>query len=432
MKFSTYFLGCRVNQAEIEFFENKLINLGLEISKDGQADIIIFNTCSVTHKAEKESYRLIKKIFSLNPNSKLFITGCIVPLNKNLIQQVKQKFLNDELKEKENNIFIIPSTQKEKIIQIIQDNLLTDNNYQGIQQKNQLKFKYYIKIQDGCNHFCSFCIIPFTRGRSRSKPPNQVIEEIKQITENLKNNPNHFAEITLTGICLGEYGLDINTTLAKLIKSITSFIPDNCRIRLSSMDIITLDQELIEQLATNPKLCKFLHLSLQSGSNKILKLMKRNYTSEQYLYMINELYKNIPDIGITTDIIVGFPSETEEDFNQTLEVVKQAQFHRIHIFPFSFRPYTYAYQKMQNLKIDHLTIKEREKILTNLSLQQSKNFINQRIGKYYHVLIEENGYGYTDNFIRVKTNLQGIAYRKIKITGIQEEKGNFAVASTEL
>ncbi|MCS7165530.1 MAG: tRNA (N(6)-L-threonylcarbamoyladenosine(37)-C(2))-methylthiotransferase MtaB [Candidatus Calescibacterium sp.] len=430
MKFSTYYLGCRVNQAEIEYFEEKLSKMGLENSKDGKADIIIFNTCAVTHKAEKESFRLIRKVFLSNPDSKLFITGCIVPLNKSLIEQVKQKILPPEYLEKSENIYIIPSTQKEKVIEIIENHLKNTDYFIQNNGSKINRFKYYIKVQDGCNHFCSFCIIPFTRGRSRSKKIEEVQSQIQSIAEIIRSNPQTGAEITLTGICLGEYGLDINTSLAKLLKSILPLIPDNARIRLSSMDIITLDEELMEVIATSDKICKFLHLSLQSGSNRILKLMRRNYTIEQYIEITNYLYKNIPDLGITTDIIVGFPTETDQDFEETLEAIKKVNFHRIHIFPFSFRPYTYAYQTMRHIKIDHQKVKEYEKILTKLSLEQSKKFIKDRIGKYYNVLVEENGYGYTHNFIRVKTNYSGNPkYMNLKITGIEEEKGNFAVAS---
>lgn len=431
MKFSTYYLGCRVNQAEIESFEQKLINLGLEHSKDGKADIIIFNTCAVTHKAEKESYRLIRKVFNSNPESKLFITGCIVPLNKALLDQVKEKIIYPESSQKLENIYIIPSTQKEKVIEIIEKEILKNQNKNNTKSISPIKFKYYIKVQDGCNHFCTFCIIPYTRGRSRSKKIEEVINEISTIASKIRSQPEIGAEITLTGICLGEYGLDIGTSLAKLLKAITPILPDNTRIRLSSMDLITLDNELIEVLASNPKVCKYLHLSLQSGSNRILQLMKRNYTIEQYLSTIEKLYQNIPDLGITTDIIVGFPTETEKDFEQTIEAVKIAKFHRIHIFPFSFRPYTYAYQKMRHIKIDHQQTKHFEKILKNISLQQSKEFINQRINNEYEILVEENGYGYTHNFIRVKTNYKGIpCFKKVKIKGILEEKDNFVVALT--
>lgn len=428
MKFSTYYLGCRVNQAEIESFEDKLVKLGFELSKDGEADILIFNTCAVTHKAEKESYRLIKKIFSLNPNSTLFITGCIVPLNKNLINQVKEKIVgNDSLPE--DKIYIIPSTQKDQIIEIIKKKYIVSNVNNG----KLTRFKYYVKVQDGCNHFCSFCIIPYTRGRSKSKKMEEVIQEIKQISRDIVSTPEIGCEIVLTGICLGEYGIDINTSLAKLLKNIIPYIPDNARLRLSSMDIVTLDEELIEVMANNDKICKHLHLSLQSGSNKILALMKRNYTIEKYLSMVEKLRSSIPDLGLTTDIMVGFPGEDDKDFEQTVQAVKKAQFHRIHIFPFSFRPYTYAYNHYRNVKIDYQKVKEYEKILSSLSLQQSKEFINSRINKYYDVLVEENGYGYTHNFIRVKTNIIGTPkYYKLLIKGVEEEKGNFAVAKAIL
>ncbi|MFN3478380.1 MAG: MiaB/RimO family radical SAM methylthiotransferase [bacterium] len=427
MKFSTYYLGCRVNQAEIESFEDKLVKLGFELSKNGDANIIIFNTCSVTNKAERESYRLIRRVFSSNPNSTLFITGCIVPLNKSLINQVKEKIVGDNIL-LYDNIYVIPSTQKDQIIEIIKQKYPVNNVNNG----KLTRFKYYVKVQDGCNHFCTFCIIPYTRGRSRSKRIEEVVQEIKQISQNIVSTPEIGCEITLTGICLGEYGLDINTSLAKLLKTITLYIPDNARLRLSSMDIITLDEELIETIANNNKICKHLHLSLQSGSNKILSLMKRNYTFEEYLNIIEKLRNNILDLGLTTDIIVGFPGEDDKDFEQTVQAVKEAKFHRIHIFPFSFRPYTYAYNHYRNIKIDHQRVKEYEKILASLSLRQSKEFINSRINKCYDILTEENGYGYTHNFIRVKTNITGTPkYHKLLIKGIEEEKGNFAVAKAE-
>jgi len=450
VKYSTYYLGCRLNQAEIEFFEDYLSKIGLERSKDGEADIIIFNTCSVTHKAEKDSYKNIRRVFQTNPNSKIFITGCIVPLNKVQINQVKEKIIdnNNILKDKANNLYIIPSTEKEKIIKIIEEELINKNFINGdfctekpnngtsngsIHQKVSKRFKYYVKVQDGCNHFCTFCIIPYTRGRSKSKKIEEVIEQIKAISNTLREDPEFFAEITLTGVCLGEYGLDINTSLATLLERIVEITPSNTRIRLSSMDLITLDEKLINVIASSDKICKHLHLSMQSGSNRILQMMKRNYTIEYYLEVVQKLNESIPDLGLTTDIIVGFPSETEKDFEETLDAVKKANFHRIHIFPFSFRPYTYAYKYYRNIPINHKQIKEFEKILLSLSLEQSKKFINQRINKTYDILIEENGYGYTHNFIRVKTNYQGnMTIKKGIIEGIEEEKSNFAVAKVKI
>jgi threonylcarbamoyladenosine tRNA methylthiotransferase MtaB len=442
--YSLYYLGCRVNQSEVENFEDRLLELGLRPSLDGKADIIIFNTCAVTNKAEKESYRLIRRVFKENPNSKLFITGCIVPLNKVLIDQVKNRIINNDsnLEKFKDNIFIISSLNKHKLIDILKEKLL-ENNLENYQENNlnndnlvNLRFKYNIKVQDGCNHFCSFCIIPYTRGRSRSKPINQVINEIQNIKNNLNlvskklNNESIGVEIDLVGICLGDYGLDISTNLTNLLKEIAKVIKDtNIIIRLSSLDLATIDDELIEVVYNTPNIAKYFHLPLQSGSDEILKLMKRNYTVNQYLEAINKI-KQIPDVGITTDIIVGFPYEQDYHFEQTLQVVDYVKYHRIHIFPFSFRPYTYAYNKFRHIKIDIDKIKERERILTQRSLNNSYEFIKYNLGKVFRVLIEPNSLGYTHNFIRVKTDVQTNIpiIKEIKIEGIYEQKNNFYIA----
>ncbi len=437
--YSVYYLGCRVNQSEIESFEDKLLELGFKPSLDGKADIIIFNTCAVTNKAEKESYRLIRRIFKENPNSKLFITGCIVPLNKSLIEQVKDKIINQDqnLINYKDNLFIISSLNKHQLIDIVKQEFreYVNHNCQNGNIKN-LRFKYNIKVQDGCDHFCTFCIIPYTRGRSRSKPIQQVINEIENIKRNLYlaskelNNEEIGVEIDLVGICLGDYGLDINTNLTNLLKEISKVIKDtNIILRLSSLDLATIDDELIEVVYNSNNIAKYFHLPLQSGSNEILKLMKRNYTVEKYIQTINKI-KQIPNVGITTDIIVGFPNEQDHHFNETLQVVDYVKYHRIHVFPFSFRPYTYAYNKLRHIKLDIDKIKEREKILTQKSLNNSYEFIKTNLNKIFKILIEPNSLGYTHNFIRVKTDIKTDIpiLKDIKIEGIYEQKTNFYIA----
>jgi len=439
LNYAIYYLGCRVNQAEVESFEDKLLEFGLKPSLNGKADVIIFNTCSVTNKAEKESYRLIRRVFKENPQAKLFITGCIVPLNKTLIDQVKDRIINQDqnLEKYKDNIFIISSLNKNKLIDILKEQIKDKINFlEGNNGLQNLRFKYNIKVQDGCNHFCTFCIIPYTRGRSRSKPIEQVIKEIETIKNNListskkLSNEDIGIEIDLVGICLGDYGLDINTNLAKLLKEIAKVIKDtNIILRLSSLDLATIDDDLIEVVYNTANIAKYFHLPLQSGSNEILKLMKRNYTVEKYLKTINKI-KQIPDVGITTDIIVGFPGEQDHHFNETLQVVNYVKFHRVHIFPFSFRPYTYAYNKLRYVKLDPDKIKEREKILTQRSLDNSYNFIKSNLNKVFKVLIEPNSLAYTHNFIRVKTDINTDIpiLKNIIIKGIYEQKTNFYIA----
>jgi threonylcarbamoyladenosine tRNA methylthiotransferase MtaB len=439
LDYAIYYLGCRVNQAEVESFEDKLLEFGLKPSLNGKADVIIFNTCSVTNKAEKESYRLIRRVFKENPQAKLFITGCIVPLNKALIDQVKDRIINhdQDLEKYKDNIFFISSLNKDKLIDILKEQIKDKINFlEGNNRLKNLRFKYNIKVQDGCNHFCTFCIIPYTRGRSRSKPIEQVIREIETIKNNListskkLDNEDIGIEIDLVGICLGDYGLDINTNLAKLLKEIAKVIKDtNVILRLSSLDLATIDDDLIEVVYNTPNIAKYFHLPLQSGSNEILKLMKRNYTVEKYLKTISKI-KQIPDVGITTDIIVGFPGEQDHHFNETLQVVDYVKFHRIHIFPFSFRPYTYAYNKLRYVKLDLDKIKEREKILTQKSLDNSYNFIKSNLNKVFKVLVEPNSLAYTHNFIRVKTDINTDIpiLKNIIIKGIYEQKTNFYIA----
>ena len=457
LNYAIYYLGCRVNQAEIETFEEELIKLGLKPSLDGKAEFIIFNTCAVTNKAEKESYRLIRRVFKENPTSKLFITGCIVPLNKTLIEQVKDRIISQdqELENFRTNIFVISSLNKNKVIELIKEELLKDQNYyyynlpttlenfedfENLEElKKRIRFKYNIKVQDGCNHFCTFCIIPYTRGRSRSKPINQVLKEIDSIKKNLYyiskklKNDEIGVEVDLVGICLGDYGIDINTNLANLLKEISKNIEGtNILLRLSSIDLATIDDDIVEIVYNSSNIAKYFHLPLQSGSDEILKLMKRNYNVEKYLNVIEKI-KRIPDVGITTDIIVGFPQEKDSHFEETLKVVDYVKYHRIHIFPFSFRPYTYAYNKLRHIKLDPEKIKEREKILTQRSLNNSYNFIMKNLNKVYKVLIEPNSLGYTHNFIRVKTDIETEIpiFKEVIITGIYEAKTNFYIAKAQ-
>ena len=251
----------------------------------------------------------------------------------------------------------------------------------------------FVKIQDGCENYCAYCIIPFVRGRCRSKRPEMVIEELTNLVR------NGYKEIVLTGIHTGNYGKDLNTNFSDLLEEILK-IKGLKRLRISSIEITELDDKFFE-LLKNPILCNHLHIPLQSGSNNVLKLMNRKYTKEEYKSIIDKIRKIRPDISITTDVIVGFPQETDEDFEESMETIRDISFSKVHVFPYSKRNGTKAAGMSGH--IDGNTKKERTKKLLKLSEELEENYYNSFIGKEEEILIEtrknDKAYGHTSNYL---------------------------------
>ncbi len=375
--YKIYTLGCKVNQYDTNEIKQKLNkNYFLEVEKN--ASLSIINTCCVTKSAIQKNQIAINKAKRENPNSRIAIAGCWPQVYNTSTKILQPDFIIN------NNI--------EKIIKKI-TNKVRDNNkiLNSKIQKTKSKTRYFLKIQDGCEQYCSYCVIPFTRGKLRSKKPSEVINE----TKNAINCG--YQEIVLCGIHLGLYneekehkkrqrGAEGGFALVNLLKQLIK-LPKLGRIRLSSIEITEVNNNLIKLIQeSDGKICKHLHISLQSGCDKILKLMNRPYSTTHYKNKINYIFKLMPDFSFTTDIIVGFPGETTEDFNKTIEFTKKIKFSKIHTFSFSLHKKTAAFN-LKN-KVNQDTTKTRSKTLRELSSKLEKNYKKRFNNKIIKVLIE--------------------------------------------
>lgn len=388
-------LGCKVNTYESEFIRNLLIqNNYIEVESD--ADICIVNTCTVTNTADNKSKQVINNIKKNNPHATVVSMGCFCQFKKDNIEQLINADIIIGNKNKSKILEYLNEFEKnhEKIIDFYDMNT-TEFEDMEIKKYNH-HHRAFVKIEDGCNNFCSYCIIPFVRGRVRSKKFNKCIMEINDLA--LSNHK----EIVLSGIHTGQYFSD-GKRLSDLINEISKNELIH-RIRLSSVEIVELDEGMMNILKNNNKFVSHLHIPLQAGSNHILELMNRRYDRDYFLKKVEEIKKCRKNISLSTDIIVGFPGETEEDFNETLELCKIVGFSKIHVFPYSDRNGTKA-STMKD-KIPGNIKKDRVKRLMKLSNELEKQYFESNISLELEVLIEEYKddyyYGFTSNYIPVK------------------------------
>lgn len=411
MTVAVYTLGCKVNLYESELIISLLKeNNYTLVDFNEKADIYIINTCSVTNESDRKDRKIINEARRKNKEAIIVVTGCYSQINPETI----------------NADIILGNKDKSKIIDLLEDYIKNKKQIKQIYDLTKVEFekmninkfenhtRAFVKVQDGCNAFCSYCIIPYARGRIRSKDLNETIEEVT----NLVNNG--YKEIVLTGIHTGRYGIDKNTNLYELLKKLVQ-IPKIFRIRLSSIEINEITDEIIELIKTNDIMAKHLHIPLQSGSDKILTLMNRKYDIDYFVKKIETIRKEIPDISITTDLIVGFPNETEEDFKDTIKLLNEIKFTKIHTFPYSKRKNTKA-ASMPN-QIDGMIKKKRVHEVLDISNKYELEFYKSKLNKEYEVVKEDrkNGecIGYTSNYIPVileKNTVSDIA--KIKITEV--------------
>lgn len=395
MKVGICSLGCKVNIYESELVTNILKNNNYTVVDfEDKADIYIINTCSVTNESDKKSRKMINRAKKNNPAAIIIVMGCY--------SQVNAEDIDVDI--------VLGNKDKSKIVEIIEEYIKTKQKKKIIYDLTKVDFekmeitnfdshtRAFVKIQDGCNAFCSYCIIPYVRGRVRSKDPENVIKEVTTLVE------KGYKEIVLTGIHTGRYGTDINTTLEELLNKLVN-IPNIYRIRLSSIEINEITPGIKELLKENKVMAKHLHIPLQSGSNKILKLMNRRYNKEEFLSMVDNL-RDIPDISLTTDLIVGFPNEGEEEFNETIDTLKKIGFTKIHTFPYSKRKGTPA-ATMDN-QVSPEEKKRRVHRILDLSNKYEHNFYESKIGKIYDGVVEIHSNGttivHTSNFIPVIIN----------------------------
>ncbi len=371
-------LGCKQNQFEGQVIQNELINLGYTAVEDiKQADIYILNSCTVTSSSDSTAHYLLNQAKRLNPDIKTVLTGCIAQTHK---QHESFNFSDIDLilgnSEKMNIGKYLDDFNKEKIQ--VKD-IFSVKNFENKFLINPKTTRVSIKIQDGCNNRCSYCIIPYARGNSRSNSLENILQQINMTAS------NNIKEIVLTGIHIGQWGLDINKTFLDLLKAIE--VSPIHRYRLGSLYINELDDDIISYLKNSKKFCPHFHLSLQSLCNKTLKAMNRSYTSEDALEVIEKLHKNFDMPYLASDIIVGFPDETEEDFIETYNNLKNAKLSSIHCFPYSRRENTPAYD-MKNQIQDKIKTNRVEKIM-ELSKQLHYEFLKNNKNRHEEILIQK-------------------------------------------
>lgn len=409
MKFNIVTFGCKVNQYESNMMKERMLSSNFfYVENISEANIIVVNTCSVTNVADKKCLKMIRRIKREYPNSILVVAGCS--------SQNKQ-----EIYENLDIDILIGNKDKSKIDILLKEYIKTHKRYVKFYNDRKLDFedmlisdynhvRAFIKIEDGCDNFCSYCIIPFVRGSVRSKNFETVIKEAKLLTQ------KGHKEIVLTGIHTGHY-MDNGYDLTDLINELSK-IEDLLRIRISSIEITELNDKFLNMLSTNKKVCDHLHIPLQAGSDEILKKMNRKYDLKYYEEKIKKIRMIRPDISITTDIIVGFPYETDKLFNETLEFSRKMNFSKIHVFPYSIRLGTSA-ANMPN-QVDESIKKERVKKLMDLSEIMEKEYYNKFVGKELDILVEECdnnvSIGHSSNYLMIRLNEKlevGQIYKRI-------------------
>ncbi len=422
MRIAIYTLGCKVNLYESEFIMNKFVEKGYNlVDFDEQSDIYIINSCTVTNGADIKTRKAINKIKRNYPSSVLVLIGCYPQVNKDI--------------DIDGIDIVIGNKNKSNIVDIVEQFIKSKKEVYDICDLNSIPFeemkisnfntrtRAFIKIQDGCNNYCSYCIIPYARGSIRSKDMNDILDEANQLVN------NGYKEIVLTGIHTGHYGkengqYDLSDVLINLSK-----IDNLLRIRLSSIEVTEIDEKFLRCLKEIEKIADHLHIPIQSGCNKTLKEMNRKYDVEYFKHKIDEIRRIRPNISITTDLIVGFPNESNEDFDETIRTLKAISFSKIHVFPYSKRNRTVA-SKMKN-QIDNNVKKERSNLVINLSEQFELDYMKKFIGKNLTILPEkiEGGYliGYTSNYLIAKAKGDSQQLNEAKTFIVKEIKYPFII-----
>lgn len=392
MKICVMTLGCKVNKYESDALIYNLKIKGYQATdKFESADVYVINTCAVTAEAERKSRQMIARCKKYNENAKFFICGCASQKNSGQFLEKDATFVSGVAGKKKISEYIDKLAKHDRRLLKKRDRTeKLPKDYEDDLFAEQSRTRAYIKIQDGCDNFCSYCIIPYLRGRSRSRAIFSIINEVSKLSKDIK-------EVVLTGINVTDYKIDGKPSLLSLLTELDTF---GLRLRLSSMEDSLISEEFVEGLSRLDNFCPHFHLSLQSGSDSVLKRMNRHYTTKMFKQSVDLIRKYFPLAGITTDIIVGFPNESDEEFRQTYEFAKEVGFSQLHIFPYSNREGTVASKLYRDLpkSIKQKRFEELDKLNTQLKL----DFIKKN--KTGSVLIEEqiDGYyvGYTKNYIR--------------------------------
>jgi len=371
-------LGCRTNQYETQAFRDQLLQLGyLEAGEEEEADLCIVNTCTVTESADRSSRQQIRQLIRKNKGAEVVVTGCLAERRPDLIQKIGGVST------------VFPNKEKEHLIA----SLFPDEEIPEFSIKHfEAHTRAFVKVQDGCNSYCTYCIIPYVRGRSRSRTIEEVVREVEGLVA------SGYKDIVITGINVGDFQ-DGEKGLADLMRAVDQ-VDGVKRLRLSSIDPDEIDDDLMDAILNGKNTCHSLHIVLQSGSNVVLKRMNRKYTRQIFLDSVEKMLRASPDFTFTTDIIVGFPGETEADFEETLDVMREVRFAKVHMFPYSRRERTRA--ALYPNQVRQPIVDERKAILLQLAEKQAYLLREKYVGRTMSVLTENNEGGHTENFLMVR------------------------------
>ncbi|AOY77564.1 tRNA (N(6)-L-threonylcarbamoyladenosine(37)-C(2))-methylthiotransferase MtaB [Clostridium formicaceticum] len=427
-KVAFHTLGCKVNQYETQAMSELFEKAGYEIVADTQAaDVYVINTCTVTNIGDKKSRQFIRRVKRSNPDAIIGVVGCYAQTAPEEVLEVEGVNIVIGTNDRSKIVDLVESCEPGEKINMV-DDIMKVKEFEEMSIRDiKEKTRAFLKIQEGCNQYCAYCIIPYARGPIRSRKKLEVIQEIKDLTA------NGFKEVVLTGIHVASYGKDFKekNALTDLLKEVNA-IDGLERIRLSSLEPTLFTDDFLQQLSSLSKVCEHFHLSLQSGCDKILKRMNRKYTTGEYREIVKKIRQVYPLVALTTDIIVGFPGETEEDFQETYDFVKEMAFSSIHVFKYSPRKGTPAadFKEQVEGKTKHL----RSEKLIALGNQLQTNYYQQFIGKVKTVLFETaskemEGYmeGFTDNYLKVLVKGDYPLEGKLEKVSLETFKGEFIV-----
>ena len=403
--------GCRLNTYESEVMRNHAKDAGLD-------NTIIVNTCAVTAEAERQARQSIRKLRKENPNHKIIVTGCAAQVHAEELSEMGEVDLvigNDEKMKSDTyqamqNPFL-GHNQKIKVNDIMEVEEISPHLVSGFDGHTRA----FIQVQNGCNHRCTFCIIPYGRGNSRSVAMGEIVKQIQTLVK------QGYKEIVLTGVDISSYGEDLpgKPTLGQMVKRLLNLVPELPRLRISSIDCIEIDDDLFNVLKDEPRLMPHIHLSLQSGDTMILKRMKRRHSADDIVDLVNRLRSCRPDITFGADIIAGFPTETEEMFQNTIDIIEKLNITWIHAFPYSERKGTPAERIPK--KVPMPIRRERAKKLRDLSNKLQSNFFKSQIGNIVNVLVEKNNRGYTEHYalVEIEDSIPEGSLVQVQITGLK-------------
>ncbi len=408
-----YTLGCKVNMYETEAMKKLFIGAGYTVTGKDDADVFVINTCTVTAMSDRKSRQMIRRAKHKNPNSIVVVAGCF--------SQVSQK----QAEEMPEADIIVGTYGRKDIVKYVENykgkkmNCVYDEIpavFEEMPSESQSRTRAVIKIQDGCRNFCSYCIIPYARGPLRSRGIDEIIKEVTMLT---KKGYKEFVFVGINLACYNYDGLKLGDVIEKVCE-----IDGVKRVRLGSLEPNVFTEKFLKTVKNQPKLCKHFHISLQSGCNETLKRMNRHYTSEHYLSYLEKIREVCPDVNFTTDVMVGFAGETEEEFNESIQTVKKAGFGSIHVFPYSVRKGTAA-EKMDN-HVDNETKTKRAEIMTKTGEQLTRCKLEGFIGQTVEVLFEteKDGIfeGFTDSYIKVRAKGENLFGEIVSVTVTGAEK----------